>query len=453
MAVHPGLVAAAILLAAWPAASVWACVPGTGFTSLGRTADGTQAVWRVTNSGSSPQTYTLEPVGSVNGAPFTVAAGQLEVRYAPLVSSAGTTKLNAACGTVSTKAAGSAIYEGPTDPGPTPTPGPASPSVISQITLGAYMQRAYTISDRTTSGLLARDRIARSKAALSPDSRVLLAAGQELTSLGMAEPAQDQPAWNVWTDLRSISIEDRRYGLRNDATLNEGTLGIDRLVGDNTIAGIALNRESLNLSGYSGSVSLDYRGVSGGPYVAHRLQPNVFADAWVGWGTLDNDVLVSGVRGQYRTERVFLSTSVTGQFDLDSTNWRLRPRLGLFIGEDRVDGFTDSAGNKSDSARFEYTSLDGSVDVNTLVKVNDTVMAQPFARLGVTYALKQINDGVVADANGDPVTQSPWAGSLRLGSRFLISSKTVLEANVGFLGLGQADLRATELRLALSFFL
>lgn len=315
------------------------------------------------------------------------------------------------------------------------------------------MARSQSISDRVISGLFSRERIGRARASDLGGRQYAQAAPAsrpDVPSVARELVLEAQPDWNAWVDGRYLDVDDQRYGLSTDGYYTEASFGIDRLVGADMTIGVAVAPERLDLEGYGRTVKLTGTGYTVGPDVGYRVAPNVIVDAWAGYSRIDTDLDIGTVTGSYKSDRWFGAATVTSQHAVGLVN--IRPKLSAFLSHDRADGFTDSTGQAVADDSFTYATGEVSLGVNRIYRMGGDTLVQPYVRFGVRYDFRRPLDGQILDPSGQYQDTSRWSGSTRVGARMLVSSRIVLEGNVGYLSMFQGGLDIWEYRLAVSAF-
>lgn len=266
------------------------------------------------------------------------------------------------------------------------------------------------------------------------------------------------PEWNVWVDSRGSSSADRRHELDVNGTFLNTTIGADKRVREDLVAGLMVILEKTRSGGFDGDLHYDSSGFSIGPYLAYRLSREWTFDASFSLGRTENEQRIVGLTGRYATYKSALSLSVTGDYALGES--RLYPKLQISHSHFRNEAYelSGSIGGtpiavSMEKDSFKYGVAESTVELNRAFRVGGGMLVIPFAELGARYEYQRPNDGQIVSGSLTMESTSPWAGSLRAGVRSLLTPKMFLEAGVGYLSLGQKDLDVWEGRLFLSFAL
>ncbi|MBK6864212.1 MAG: autotransporter outer membrane beta-barrel domain-containing protein [Ideonella sp.] len=261
--------------------------------------------------------------------------------------------------------------------------------------------------------------------------------------------------WNGWVDLHYIGSEDRRNGLDLDYRTGGVTLGADRRFGANFVAGLSLSLGRSDSDSFGGTLTSQTRGFVVGPYVAYRLSDHWAADAAIAWGRDQTDTQVDVLQGNYQSDRTTFTANANGQYEFDRT--LVRPRLSVYYAHLSSGGYTLSGNVAGQSvslamptASSNYGVAEASSEVTRAFTLPGGGVVAPYARLAVRYEFARPNEGEVLAGDLSMAETGPWGGSLRVGARALANRATMIEAEAGYLSLGQSGLDIWELRLYVS---
>jgi len=261
--------------------------------------------------------------------------------------------------------------------------------------------------------------------------------------------------WNAWVDMRYIGSEDRRNGLDLDNRSGGVTLGVDRRFGNDFVAGINLSLGRSDTDGFGGTLTSETRGFVAGPYVAYRLSNRWSADAAIAWGRDQTDSRLDVLQGSYQSDRTTFTANLNGQYEFDRT--LVRPRLSVYYARQSSDGYALSGNVAGESVALampetgsNYGVAEASSEVTRAFTLAGGGVVAPFARLAVRYEFARPSDGEVLAGDLSMAQTGPWGGSLRVGARALATRATLIEAEAGYLSLGQSGLDIWEVRLYLS---
>lgn len=147
--------------------------------------------------------------------------------------------------------------------------------------------------------------------------------------------------WNAWGEGRITGVNDSLSVSASQGFV--GNVGFDYKFRPWLAAGVSLGVETFEtrfgtLGGRTGTL-----GFSAVPYLGVRLDPNLFASAFVGLTSIGYDTSPqSGIAGRFGGTRVFLGGSLTGVWH--DGPWRLQPSVSLLYSSENQTAYTDSAG-------------------------------------------------------------------------------------------------------------
>jgi outer membrane autotransporter protein len=265
----------------------------------------------------------------------------------------------------------------------------------------------------------------------------------------------EEPLWNVWADGRYTGTSDHRYNLDIKGRGGYLTLGADRRVKADLVAGVSLSLEDNRSEGFGGAMVNESNGFSIGPYIGYRLTPEWSMDASLGFGRLENDNRIDVLSGRYTTNRYSASVNTTGQYMMGE--YQLRPKAsvsysyfdnGAYSMSGTVIGLPVTLQVAKNS--FDYGVTEAGAEVSRVFKMSGGTVVVPYAEFALRYEFERPNSGQILTGNLTYATPSPWVGSLRAGARALVSRDTFIEASIGYLSLWQNGLNVWEGRLFLS---
>ncbi|WP_453959066.1 autotransporter domain-containing protein [Amorphus suaedae] len=261
--------------------------------------------------------------------------------------------------------------------------------------------------------------------------------------------------WNAWSDAKLVGVSDRRFGLDMDSLFGSAAIGIDRKVRENLIVGVSLSFDQGRTTGYDGTLEVNTRGVSIGPYAALRLSEHWATDASLSFGQVESDLRLSVLDGSYTTRQVTGTVNLYGQYLL--RGFFLRPKVGItyaYMNSDAYDlagtvrGRAVRVGMPSDAYNYGVATV--SAEVSRLYVLDRGTYLMPFAELGVDYEYERPGDGEILTGDLQLATSSPWAGSLEAGARMLFSNALQVETSAAYRSFGQANLDIWEGHLNVS---
>lgn len=392
----------------------------------------------------------------------------------------------------------------PPDPPVTPTQPPETlvpdnqPSgdrvlkdIIGTFTQGltaAALERGYNISDRIVTGLVGRSyldmmSIADSPATFPQDMQEIqpeetgeskAQEAKDMTSTTMAtspddttaisDPLQtDTPsehAYTFWAETQYFDINDNRYNIDVSGTIAEIRFGLDRMVSDNLLIGIAGGVEKLESDGYGGTISVEQTGVFIGPYIGYRFGEMSVFDIWAGYTFGEGESRISLLEGDFDADRVFVTANLTSQFSTEN-KINFRPKLSFYYGKTKVENYSlyldpekyNGIGGRLSVDDFDanYGVLELSSEVNHMFKSSENTYTLPFFRLGISYAFERPNDGMLITPELTEEETSEVLGNCHIGVRMLMYKKFAIEVRAGYYGIGESDFDVLDGRLVLTY--
>ena len=335
----------------------------------------------------------------------------------------------------------------------TPPLGSVVPSgEATRIAAGANMNCGVGLPERSATGS------ADTRAVDCVESQLRAAAPSPTSAVVPLTEGRDlvvESLWNGWVDLHHIGSQDRRNGLDLDNSTGGVTLGVDRRFGANIVAGLSLSLARSDSDSFGGTMTSQTKGLLVGPYLAVRLSDHWAADAAIAWGRDRTDTQFDVLHGSVDADRTTFAANANGQYEFDGT--LVRPRLSAYYAHLSSGAYAlqgDVAGQSISlamaSARSNYGMAEASGELTRSFTLSGGSVVAPYARLAVRYEFTRPNDGEILAGDLSTARTSPWGGSLRVGARALADRATMIEAEAGYLSLGQAGLDVWELRLYLS---
>jgi len=265
----------------------------------------------------------------------------------------------------------------------------------------------------------------------------------------------EQSLWNTWADARHVGSTDHRYGLDNKGRGNYLTLGADRRISNDFVAGVSLSVEDNSSTGFGGASQVDSNGVNIGPYIGMRLSDAWAMDASLGFGRIENDNQIAVLKGRYTAQRYSAAVNLTGQYAVGEMQWR--PKVSVSYTHLRNEAYQMSGvvigipvTLQNAENKFNYGVTEATLEVNKIISLSEGKIVVPYAEFGARYEFDRPNGGQMLAFDLTLATPSAWTGSLRLGARALVTRATSFEASLGYLSIGQKGLDVMEARLFLS---
>lgn len=264
--------------------------------------------------------------------------------------------------------------------------------------------------------------------------------------------------WNLWANANYVGIADRRYGLDLDSSIGSLSIGADRRFNDKLVAGFTLGIQNSWNSAFENDWRLDTNGVNLGIYAAYLVSRNWVLDASFNYSRIENTQRIVVLNGDSSSNVYSSTVDATGQYPLGSEAF-IRPKLSVTYGHNQTGGYAMQGTLLNTPLQFNlpgvsynFGTIESSAEVNRTFRTKGGALIMPFSEIAVRYDFARPNDGRIITGDLTSVRVSPWAGSIRLGVRSLISRATMFEARLGYLSVGQRDLNVWEARLMLSHY-
>jgi hypothetical protein len=261
--------------------------------------------------------------------------------------------------------------------------------------------------------------------------------------------------WNAWSDVRSLSSHDARFGLDLSNVARSATFGLDRRFGADFVAGLSFTLQNSVSGGYNGFLSSTSTGVSIGPYVAYMFSPNWAMDASLTYTRLSNKLGIASFSGSYMSQSIGGSASLHGQYDLGVVN--VRPKVSGSFTRSYSDNYLMSGslqgqnlGVPFPSSNYNVASFTASNEFNKVFTTAGGTQFMPYAEFGVQYDAIRVNEGVVLTGALGFATPSAWTMTVRSGVRMLLSNSIQIDLGAGYLSLGQPGLDVIDAKIHLS---
>ncbi len=261
---------------------------------------------------------------------------------------------------------------------------------------------------------------------------------------GRAGGAGDK-RFGAWMQGAYSTVDNTQVGLQFDGSVYNLVGGLDYMVNDKVVVGVALGYEMLDIttSFNAGSIEADGFGVT--PYIGISLTNAWSLDAAAGYTWLSYDTKRNtNITASYDAERWFVASNLTGNYA--SGRWRLMPKVGVLYLEEESDAYRDSTGG----------SLEGSVTKLGRISAGgrvgyafDSVM--PYFKLMGEYDFEK--NGSVRLGNGTFSHDDDMGGQVGIGFDFYGSNTLSgnVEASYNSLGRTDLDIWTTSARLRVKF--
>ena len=273
-----------------------------------------------------------------------------------------------------------------------------------------------------------------------------LTAGRELV---------EKSDWNVWVDGSATRLRDTRDGMDTRGNTGSVSLGIDRVVNDDLVAGLQISVSRAKSNSFDDAMQSDSTTYSVGPYLSYSLSDNWLLYGSLGFGkqTVDKQLLIFS--GSSDAVQYSLSLQTEGQYAFDSVI--VRPKVQLSHTYNEGDTYqlkgvilnTPLTLNMTNQS-FNYGVAQTSVEVNRTFDLGNKRMIMPFVEAGVYYEYARPGSGQRLTGDLTYASTSPWGGVVRAGARTLIGNSTMASFDLANQTVGINDLNIWEVRLLIS---
>jgi hypothetical protein len=273
-----------------------------------------------------------------------------------------------------------------------------------------------------------------------------LTAGRELV---------EKSEWNIWVDGSASRLRDTRDGM--DARGNTGALsmGLDRVVNDDLVAGLQLSVLRADSRSFGDTLQTDASSYSIGPYLSYSLAPNWLLYGAVGLGRQTVDTQIVSLSGRSSANQYSLNLQTEGQYAIGAGFARPKVQLSHTYSEGDTYQLKGSILNTPLTINmrkegFNYGVAQGSVEFNQTFDLGGERLVMPFIEAGVYYEYARPDSGRRLTGNLTYANSSPWGGVVRGGARALLGKATLASLDVANQSVGINDLSIWEVRLLVS---
>jgi hypothetical protein len=267
--------------------------------------------------------------------------------------------------------------------------------------------------------------------------------------------------YNLWADAQYFEINDDRYDIDASGSIKEIRFGLDRLVGEDLVLGIAGGFERLENTGYAGTINVEQDGLFIGPFLGYRLSEFAVIDVWLGYTKGDGESRISQLEGSFDADRLFISANISSQYTTEN-QFNFRPKFSFYYGNTEITDYSlylDPSKNNGNGGTLTIDDYDAnygvaelSIETNRIYDTFKNTYTMPFLRLGVSYAFERPNDGVIITPELTAEDTAEVLGNANIGFRMLINTQFVTEVRAGYYGIGESDFDVWDGRLVLSYF-
>ncbi len=261
---------------------------------------------------------------------------------------------------------------------------------------------------------------------------------------GRAGGAGDK-RFGAWMQGAYSTIDNSQAGLQMDGSVYNLVAGLDYMLSDRVVAGVAFGYESLDLTTAFNNGSTEGTGLSITPYIGFSLTNAWSADLAASYGTIDYDVVRNtNIRGSYDAERWFVSGNLNGNYGFGRL--RVMPKVGVLYLEEKSDSHVDSTGATvvGSTTKLGRISAGGRVGY-----AFDSVM--PFVKVVGEYDFEK--NAPVLLGNGTFSHDDEMGAQLGVGFDFYGSNTFSGTVEAAYLSAGRTDLDVwtTSARLRVKF--
>jgi hypothetical protein len=261
--------------------------------------------------------------------------------------------------------------------------------------------------------------------------------------------------WNIWLDTRVSRLHDQRDGMDTRGNASTISIGMDRTVSDDLVAGMQLSLSRATGNSFEGDMRTDSTSYSIGPYVSYSVSPNWLIYGAAGFGRQSVDTNILSLNGTSDSNQYSLNLQAEGQYALGSAV--ARPKFQLSHTYNSGDTY-QLQGNilntpitlNLQNASFNYGVAQSSVEINRVFEFGNNQLVMPYVEAGVYYEYARLQSGQHLTGNLTYADSSPWGGVLHAGARALFGKSTMASLEVGYQSLGITELSIWEFQLLVS---
>jgi hypothetical protein len=165
-------------------------------------------------------------------------------------------------------------------------------------------------------------------------NRFALSKSGETGAAGAAGGAK----WNGWVAFSQSKVGYSFQPLQTSGTVNTGTVGVDYLLDNRMVVGVAVTGDRTDLGLNFNGGTLKGSGWTISPYLGVPLTRNIALDATLGFGRTKIDVAAAGINGSFDADRTVGSIGVTYRENVG--NWQLTGRGAFLAVSDKLGAYT-----------------------------------------------------------------------------------------------------------------
>ena len=302
---------------------------------------------------------------------------------------------------------------------------------------------------------------------LCPDLRQAELSRTPASSIGATvplTPGRDlgvDKLWNAWTETYVGSISDRRFGLDMKGRSTTVTLGVDRRMTPDVVAGASFSLENSTTTGFGDNLRSDSKGFSFGPYIAVMLSPNWVVDASVSYSQSSVDLQLAVLNGSFVSPQYTGTVNLHGQYEVLGVY--ARPKLSVSYSH-IISNAYDLQGTLFEGRFFERDVnihlpktesnlgyAEASTEFSRIFSFSNGTQIMPYTELGLHHEFERPNGGQILTGDFLFAIPAPWTGWVKSGVRMSVFNSVLLEAGAGYLSLGQPGLDIWQGKFRLSY--
>lgn len=261
--------------------------------------------------------------------------------------------------------------------------------------------------------------------------------------------------WNFWLDTGGSRLRDERDGMDTKGNSNYLSIGLDRVVNSDLVAGLQLFFTRSASNSFGGDLSTDSTSFSVGPYVSYSVTQNWLMYAALGIGRERVGTQILSLNGTAEASMYSLNLQAEGQYALGSAY--ARPKIQLSHTHNAGDTYQLQGDIQNTSVAidmrnpsFEYGLVQTAVEINRTFDLGYKRLLMPYVEAGVYYEYARPQSGKHLTGDLTYADSSPWGGVLRAGLRSSIGKSTLATLGLAYKSVGVSELSIWELRLLAS---
>lgn len=227
------------------------------------------------------------------------------------------------------------------------------------------------------------------------------------------------PRWGMWANASHADLRNTQAGADFDASVIDALAGIDAMVTDRLLLGVAGGFESTNVKTHFNDGTLKGQGWALAPYGAFIINKVFSIDATIGRAEIDYDSSrqFGAVSGHTNGTRWF--ASVSGNANTMVDNWVLGSSLGFLYATETQDAYTETDGSEVDETKTRLGQMRLTPKVGYRLPM-EFGSVTPYGSARLEY-----------DVNKTPAQPVDSVGTMASDSRFGTTFAVGVNANIG----------------------